>query len=110
MAVEFADPEKNEEEEKQNATLTDSDTTERFFLNLTSAGAFGDERLIPAVFQEIAISFHASLTQLGLLTLAGALSASLMYPISGVLGDSYYRSRIILWSLVGVASLPSAWR
>ncbi|EKX38072.1 hypothetical protein GUITHDRAFT_165318 [Guillardia theta CCMP2712] len=103
MAVEFAEQDKEREKERETPSYTDSAATEKVFLNLTSAGAFGDERLIPAVFQEISLSFHASLTQLGMLTLAGALSSSLVYPISGVLGDSYYRSRIILWSLVGVA-------
>ena len=77
--------------------------TEKLFLNFAAAGTFGDERLTPAVFQELAVSFNTSLTQLGFISLAGMLASSLTYPISGVVGDAYYRGRIILWSLVGIA-------
>ena len=31
------------------------------------------------------------------------LASSLTYPISGIVGDAYYRGRIVLWSLVGIA-------
>ena len=39
--------------------------TEKLFLNFAAAGAFGDERLTPAVFQELAKTFNTSMTQLG---------------------------------------------
>jgi len=77
--------------------------TEKLFLNFAAAGVFGDERLTPAVFQELAVSFNCSLTQLGFISLAGMLASSLTYPISGIVGDAYYRGRIVLWSLVGIA-------
>jgi len=50
------------------------------------AAAFGDERLLPSVFQEISKSFGASLTQLGVLTFAGALASAMMTPIAGIIG------------------------
>jgi len=77
--------------------------TEKMFLNFAAAGAFGDERLTPAVFQELAVTFNASLTQLGVISMVGLLASSITYPISGIVGDAYYRGRIILWSLVGIA-------
>jgi len=77
--------------------------TEKMFLNFAAAGVFGDERLTPAVFQELAATFNTSLTQLGVISLVGMLASSLTYPISGIVGDAYYRGRIILWSLVGIA-------
>jgi MFS family permease len=42
--------------------------------------------------------------QLGVISLVGLLASSLTYPISGVVGDAYYRGRIILWSLIGIAA------
>lgn len=39
-----------------------------------------------------------------MISLVGLLASSLTYPISGVVGDAYYRGRIILWSLVGIAA------
>jgi hypothetical protein len=51
------------------------------FLNLSSAGVFGDERLLPAVFQELSVAFHTSLSQLGALTFAGAISQALSFPL-----------------------------
>ncbi len=55
--------------------------TKLLFLNLSSAGVFGDERLLPAIFQELSIAFHSSLSQLGALTFAGAISQALSFPI-----------------------------
>lgn len=78
--------------------------TEKLFLNFAAAGAFGDERLTPAVFQELAVTFNTTMTELGVISLVGLLASSLTYPISGVVGDAYYRGRIILWSLIGIAA------
>ena len=50
------------------------------------AAAFGDERLLPSVFQEISKTFGTSLTQLGVLTFAGALASAMMTPIAGIIG------------------------
>ncbi len=55
--------------------------TKLLFLNLSSAGVFGDERLLPAIFQELSIAFHSSLSQLGALTFAGAISQALSFPL-----------------------------
>jgi hypothetical protein len=55
--------------------------TKLLFLNLSSAGVFGDERLLPAIFQELSVAFHTSLSQLGLLTFAGAISQALSFPL-----------------------------
>lgn len=77
---------------------------EKIFLNLASAGCFGDERLLPSVFQELAVTFHTSLTQLGFLALIGSIFSSLAYPVAGAFGDAYYRGRIILGALVGIAA------
>jgi DHA1 family multidrug resistance protein-like MFS transporter len=43
------------------------------------------------------------MTQLGLLSFAGLVASSLTYPLSGAVGDAYYRGRIVLWSLAGIA-------
>ena len=37
--------------------------TEKLFLNFAAAGAFGDERLTPAVFQELAVTFNTTMTE-----------------------------------------------
>jgi hypothetical protein len=65
------------EAEAEESTLF----TKLLFLNLSSAGVFGDERLLPAVFQELSVAFHASLSQLGALTFAGAISQALSFPL-----------------------------
>ncbi|KAJ1492251.1 hypothetical protein T484DRAFT_1771874 [Baffinella frigidus] len=106
--------------------------TEKLFLNLSGAAAFGDERLLPSVFQEISKSFGASLTQLGVLTFAGALASAMMTPIAGIIaqvaqqakegcdecmirdvafhgrlllgaGDVAFRGRLLLGALCGIA-------
>ena len=77
--------------------------TEKLFMNFAAAGAFGDERLVPAVFQELAASFNTSMSELGVISLSGMLACSLTYPLSGIVGDSYYRGRVVLWSLIAIA-------
>lgn len=54
--------------------------------------------------QELAVTFHTSLTQLGFLALIGSIFSSLAYPVAGAFGDAYYRGRIILGALVGIAA------
>ena len=78
--------------------------TEKLFLNFAAAGAFGDERLTPAVFQELAATFNTTMTELGVISLVGLLASSLTYPLSGVVGDAYYRGRIVYMSLIGIAA------
>ena len=68
---------KNTGDEKEQDTLF----TKLLFLNLSSAGIFGDERLLPAILQELSVAFHASLSQLGALTFAGAISQALSFPL-----------------------------
>lgn len=53
---------------------------------VSGAAAFGDERLLPSVFQEISTTFGSSLTQLGFLTFAGAFASAIMTPIAGIIG------------------------
>ena len=53
--------------------------------------------------QELAATFHTTMTELGIISLAGLLASSLTYPLAGVVGDAYYRGRIILFSLIGIA-------
>ena len=64
-----------------DAKEQDSHFTKLLFLNLSSAGVFGDERLLPAIFQELSVAFNASLSQLGALTFAGAISQALSFPL-----------------------------
>jgi hypothetical protein len=71
------DVNKNGENDKEKDSLF----TKLLFLNLSSAGVFGDERLLPAIFQELSLAFHASLSQLGALTFAGAISQALSFPL-----------------------------
>ena len=45
-----------------------------------------DEQILPAVYNAIGASFHATPSQLGVLTLARALVQALASPLGGILG------------------------
>lgn len=45
-----------------------------------------DEQILPAVYNAIGASFHATPSQLGILTLARALVQALASPLGGILG------------------------
>ena len=47
-----------------------------------------DEQILPAVYNAIGASFHATPSQLGVLTLARALVQALASPLGGILGAS----------------------
>jgi len=46
-----------------------------------------DEQILPAVYSAIGASFHATPSQLGVLTLARALVQALASPLGGILGE-----------------------
>ncbi len=84
MAVQEVNKEPNSEKGNASGKCEAEESTmftKLLFLNLSSAGVFGDERLLPAVFQELSVAFHASLSQLGALTFAGAISQALSFPL-----------------------------
>jgi hypothetical protein len=48
-----------------------------------------DEQILPAVYNAIGASFHATPSQLGVLTLARALVQALASPLGGILGAAH---------------------
>ena len=92
-----------EDDNKQDGMFT-----KLLFLNLSSAGVFGDERLLPAIFQELSVAFNASLSQLGALTFAGAISQALSFPLGNpihVLKTAFPESEFIF----GLSFRRSSW-
>ncbi|KAJ1492441.1 major facilitator superfamily domain-containing protein, partial [Baffinella frigidus] len=69
------------------------------FVILIAAATYGDERLLPSVLQELAVTFNTTLTDLGWLTFAGFMAAALATPIAGELGDVFKRGRIMIGAL-----------
>ena len=55
-----------------------------------------DEQILPAVYNAIGASFHATPSQLGILTLARALVQALASPLGGILGASRHSWRFHL--------------
>ncbi|GAB4823909.1 hypothetical protein N2152v2_010955 [Parachlorella kessleri] len=56
-----------------------------------------DEQLLPALYRNVGESFHATPSQLGILTLSRAMVQALASPLAGVLG--HYINRIVVLTL-----------
>ncbi|KAK9861788.1 hypothetical protein WJX84_005582 [Apatococcus fuscideae] len=63
-------------------------------VNLTAIMERLDEQILPAVYRFIAVSFHASPSELGLLTLSRAVVQALSSPIGGLAGQWYDRVNV----------------
>nr|WP_321467386.1 MFS transporter [uncultured Desulfobulbus sp.] len=69
------------------------------------------QSLIPAIYPQLKESFHLSFTQIGLITLAYQLSASLLQPVVGLYTDRHPQPYSLVWgmasTLVGLLVLSA---
>eukprot|EP00890_Picochlorum_soloecismus_P004349 jgi/Picsp_1/4915/NSC_02279-R1_protein len=77
-------------------------------INFASTIEKADESILPAVFWYMSKSFHASISDLGKLSLSRAICQALSSPIAGILGDTFDRTKIvligtILWAVMNLA-------
>jgi hypothetical protein len=70
----------------QRLWMLDRRTMTSFWLNAAMLFERTDEVVLPSIYKFVAASFDATLTQLGILTLARALSQALFSPLGGLLG------------------------
>ncbi|KAK9841289.1 hypothetical protein WJX74_003225 [Apatococcus lobatus] len=78
-------------------------------VNLTAIMERMDEQILPAVYRFIGVSFHASPSELGLLTLSRALVQALSSPIGGLAGHWYDRVNVtaagcFIWGMMTAAA------
>ncbi|GAQ77780.1 major facilitator superfamily protein [Klebsormidium nitens] len=66
-----------------------------FLINLAAIMESADERLLPAVYQEVGVALKASPSKLGTLTFTRALVQALFSPMAGFLAMHYDRGTVI---------------
>mmetsp|Transcript_21506 Transcript_21506/g.51310 ORF Transcript_21506/g.51310 Transcript_21506/m.51310 type:complete len:506 (+) Transcript_21506:414-1931(+) len=101
MADAVPDPNSNETNERRRKWTTLS-------IYLAAVVERADEQILPALYYFVGVSFGATPSQLGIMTLARALVQALTSPLSGVLGDIHDRVQIIaagcfLWGVMTAA-------
>ncbi|GBG62817.1 hypothetical protein CBR_g32400 [Chara braunii] len=69
-------------------------------VNLAAIMERGDESMLPAVFNELQIRFHASPTALATLTLLRALVQALFSPVAAHLSSRYNRTHVITGGII----------
>ncbi|KAG7668874.1 hypothetical protein Ndes2526B_g00583 [Nannochloris sp. 'desiccata'] len=77
-------------------------------LNLAAIVERCDEQILPAVFFFLGRSLHASLPDLGMLTLSRALVQALASPLSGILGTTLNRTFIVALGCILWGTMTSA--
>ena len=66
-------------------------------INLASTVERMDEQILPALYAFVALSFQASPSQLGALTLSRALMQAISSPFSGLCGTGSELSSLVYW-------------